>query len=73
MRPHNTSTPLGRRIQELGLRTYEVAAACRISPRLLTEYLAGRRRITPMNRALLARYLSMDVEDVQPSDHSSVG
>lgn len=65
MRPYNTTTPLGRRMWELQLYTYEVCGACKISSRLLTEYLAGRKPISPTNRAYLAKYLKVSEEYLQ--------
>lgn len=64
-RPFSTATPLGRRIRFLGLEAYWVAARAQVSPRQLTEYLAGRATISHEHLARLSQVLDCEPEDLQ--------
>jgi hypothetical protein len=55
-------------MRQLGLAKYDVCGACRISDRLMTDYLAGRKAISAVNLQYIARYLSVDPEWLQPLD-----
>ncbi len=66
-RPYPTHTRLGQRMSALGLKKYNVCGACSLSDRLLTEYLAGRARISPINRVYLAKFLDVSPEWLQPT------
>ncbi len=58
-RPVPTTTPLGRVIAARGLRVYQVAGAAGISPRTLSDLLAGRKEMSLHHRAELARVLGV--------------
>lgn len=57
-------TPLGRAIWHSGLKLYQVAARAEISPRMLTEYLAERRRISDDHLEKLSRALDVPAADI---------
>lgn len=63
-RPFNTSTKLGKLIKARGMNAREVAHMAGMSERTLTELLAGRRRVSPINAAYFAAILNCDPSDV---------
>lgn len=63
-RPFNTSTKLGKMIKARGMTAREVAHAAGMSERMMTELLAGRRRVSPVNATYFAAILSCDPADV---------
>lgn len=63
-RPINNDTKLGRLIVKQGLRSYVVAGEANISPRLLTEYCAGRREMTQQHILSLCRVLRCNPWDI---------
>lgn len=63
-RPFNTSTPLGQIMKRQQLRVTDVAAMAGMSERKLSELLAGRKPIKPLDAIYLARALSVTVEDI---------
>lgn len=69
-RPINPDTKLGRLINRQARRSYVVAGEAGISPRLLTEYCAGRREMTQQHILSLCRVLDCNpwdiLEDVDP-------
>ena len=62
-RPLNHKTRLGRVMISRGFHAYQVCGKTGIYDRLMTEYLAGRRVISPDHVKALC-----DVLDCQPSD-----
>lgn len=66
-RPYNTSTPLGQRMDALGLSLNRVAAQTGISHRKLSDYLANRRPIMLPHLEVLCEYLDVDPDDLTPS------
>lgn len=64
----STATRLGTIIEFRGYRAVDVQFATGIHARILTEYLAGRKRIPPRHLALLAELLGVNAEDIQPPE-----
>lgn len=56
-RMYPTTTKLGHEMRMRRLRAYEVAAAARFSPRMLSEYLSGRKRISDKHLVALSLVL----------------
>lgn len=50
-RPYPTHTKLGKLMAFYGLRSYDVTARVQLAPRTLTEYLAGRKKISRKHMA----------------------
>jgi DNA-binding Xre family transcriptional regulator len=63
-RPINLDTKLGRYITTHNFVSYEVANAGGFSPRLMTEYLAGRRVIKVDHLVKLCQFLRCEPEDI---------
>ena len=58
-RPFNTSSPLGKIMEQRGLSARQVAEGTGIYNRTLTEYLARRRKPTASHVRLLSRFLGV--------------
>lgn len=63
-RAYNTTTPLGRALRTGGWTATDFAAVTGINYRTLTEYLAGRRKMTPEHLTAAADALGLAEEDV---------
>lgn len=63
-RPFYADTPLGRLIDERGHKVYEVTSGCSINPRIMSDYLNGRKAIRPQDKVRLAQFLNVQVEDL---------
>lgn len=63
-RPFATGTKLGQAMNVKGMRAYQLAGKAEVSNRTLTEYLAGRKRITDAHAFKLAAALGVDVQDI---------
>jgi len=59
-RPYPKHTKLGRLMYARGLRAIDVTVGTAISPRTMTEYLAGRKRPTPRNLTRLTMFLKVE-------------
>lgn len=63
-RPFNTSTPLGKMIKARGFNAREVAHLAGMSERKMTELLAGRRKVTPVDATYFASILNCQPGDL---------
>lgn len=63
-RPFNTSTPLGQIMKRQQLRVTDVASMSGMSERKLSDLLAGRKPIKPVDAVYLARALSVTIDDI---------
>lgn len=67
-RPVCQETRLGRRINELDMRLYEVSGKANINPRLMTEYCAGRKAISDHHLLALCRVLKVEPWQILEDD-----
>jgi DNA-binding Xre family transcriptional regulator len=63
-RPICLDTKLGQIMKSRGYPAYEVAVAANFSPRLMTEYLAGRRILRTEHIAGICKFLNVEPEDI---------
>lgn len=63
-RPHSLETKLGVMIKQRDTNVYTVAGQAQIAPRIMTEYLAGRRRIRDDHLANLSRVLECEPDEI---------
>lgn len=71
-RPHCLETKLGVMIANRRLHSYEVGGKAGVSPRTLTEYLAGRKTITQQHLVALAKTLDCDPADISGDSHDEI-
>lgn len=71
-RPHSTETKLGLLLQRREIRVYAFAAQVGVSPRMLTEYLAGRRQIRDKHLSEMCRVLGVEPEDISGDSQDDV-
>lgn len=67
-RKFRTTTKLGKKMEERGVKLYEVAGSCGFSERLLTDYLAGRKTPSTDKVRRMAGYLGCNVKDILEDD-----
>lgn len=67
-RPYPTYTALGRLMRDGAWTAADFAAVTGINARYLTEYLAGRRAMTPEHLDAAAAALDVDVDDIIGDD-----
>ena len=63
-----THTALGQIMDEQGRKAKDVAYLSNIHPRILTEYLAGRKGYSAKHLAALSRLLEVDPEEILADD-----
>lgn len=63
-RNYSTNTALGRLMDDMGLYQWQVAHAARINARILSDYTAGRKEISPVHLARLSEALDVEPEDI---------
>lgn len=63
-RPIRQTTRLGRMLVQRGLRAYQLSARTDVYSRLMTEYIAGRRVITPEHAQKMAAVLECKPSDI---------
>lgn len=64
-RPACEETKLGRLLNERGVHTYELGNYIKASPRIITEYCAGRRAIPKDKLILMGEFFDLDPEFIK--------
>lgn len=70
-RPFSKKTPLGRVMSERHLRVSQVAGACNVPIRVMSEYLAGRVLIRGDHLARMSEYFNLDTDELQYQDEET--
>lgn len=63
-RTYKTHTKLGRIMFDKGVRSIQVTYNAGIHPRLMTDYLAGRKKPSPRSMKMLCEYLHVQAADL---------
>lgn len=68
-RPYKTHTKLGKVMFARGVRSIHVTYATGVHPRLMTDYLAGRKKPSPRSMKALCEFLHVNPQDLVESKY----